>query len=422
MREYRYQGVDARGQPVVGVLAASDAADALRRLLSQSVAVHRLDEADGASPPAPQAVAHAGTSASAGTARFSLRRRAGQKFKRRDIQLYTGELLTMLRAGLSLDRALRLLGQLALPTELLRINQQLLDDIKAGQSFSRALAKHPQAFDDFYINMVRTGEISGQMADALARVLDHLERVRQLRDKALAAATYPAILAVVAVLSLLIMLVYVVPQFRQVFGDMGDRLPVATRAVMALSQAVTDHAPELAVGILVGCVAMVAWWRSPSGRLRWLRWQYRWPVLGVLRLQYEQALFARTLGTLLSSGVSLVTALTIAEGAFRNPEHRQRLHRVMADVKQGRRLADALAELAIFDTLSVNLVRVDEETGRLAGMWQEVGHILERDVQARLQRLLTLLEPVLILVLCAIIAGIIISILLGILSVNDLAL
>jgi general secretion pathway protein F len=428
MPEFRYAGIDPQGQPRRGQLSAVDAADALRRLLAERIVVHQLDTADGATtavglapsireePGVPSAVPGGGAAA------WSFRWRSRQRPRRQDVQAYTAELLTMLRAGLSLDRALRLLGQLALHPQLHTINAQLLDDIKAGIPFSRALAKHPTVFDDFYINMVRTGELSGQLADALARVADHLERIRQLREKALAAATYPAILAMVAVLSLLIMLLYVVPQFRQVFGELGDRLPLATQAIMALSQLLTDHALAIAVTVALSVGAIAAWLRSPDGRQRWLRLQYRLPLWGPLRMQYEQAMFARTLGTLLQSGVALVTALAIAEGAFAHPAYRQALARATADVKQGRRMAEALQALGLFDTLTVNLVRVGEETGRLAPMWQEVAHILERDVQTRMQRLLTVLEPALILILGAIIAGIIVSILLGILSVNDLAL
>ncbi|MDM7462915.1 MAG: type II secretion system F family protein, partial [Tepidimonas taiwanensis] len=339
-----------------------------------------------------------------------------------DIGAYTAELATMLRAGLSLDRALRLLGSRVAHPQIAQVNQQLLEDIKAGHPFSRALARHPKIFDDFFVNLVRAGEASGHLGDALVRVQEHQERVRALRAQAVAAATYPAILLLVSLLSVLVMLLYVVPQFREVFSELGDRLPLATRLMMGLSAALTENATTWVAVVVVAVAATLAALRSDSGRAAWRRMQYRLPLIGPLRSRYQQAVFARTLGTLLDSGVNLVAALGIAADAFGHPADRGAIAAVTAEIKSGRRMADVLQEAALFDPLVTNLVRVGEETGRLGPMWQEVARILEREVQARMQRWLTVLEPVLILVLGALIAGIIVSILLGILAVNDLAI
>jgi len=424
MPDFWYRGVDPFGQTCEGQIRACDQGVALRQLRSQGVVAHELVVAPEAAPSsvvqrAPVAVP-AVRVAGLGLWRWGWSRR--REATAEDISAYTSELATMLKAGLSLDRALRLLASMAPHARLTLVNQQLLDDIKAGVPLSRALLRHPQLFDEFYVNLVRAGEAGGHLGDALARVHEHQERVRALRERVIAAATYPTILLVASLLSLLVMLLYVVPQFREIFVELGDRLPLPTRVIMWVSGSLTEHA-ALWVLLLVGVVLVgVAYVRGAAGRAAWRRIQYRLPVIGSLRVRYQQAVFARTLGALLDNGVNLVAALGIAVDAFGNPIDRQRIAQVTADIKAGRRMADALSAQNFFDPLVVNLVRVGEETGRLGPMWQEVAHILERDVQARTQRLLTVLEPILILVLGALIAGIIVSILLGILAVNDLAL
>lgn len=421
MPDFWYRGIDASGRSCEGQLQAWDEGSALRQLRGQGILARELSAAPigGAGSPAVPTLPPPQTTRPPARWQRFLRRSSPRAA---DIGAYTAELATMLKAGLSLDRALRLLGAMAPHPQLADVNQRLLEDIKAGHAFSRALARHPRFFDDFFVNLVRAGEASGHLGDALARVQEHQERVRTLRERAVAAATYPAILLIVSLLSLLVMLLYVVPQFRDVFGELGDRLPLATRFMMGLSTSLTDNAIVWGLAITVIVAGVLAYLRSDSGRAAWRVAQYRLPLVGPLRTRYQQAVFARTLGTLLDSGVNLVAALGIATDTFGNPADRQRITAVTADIKAGRRMADTLQNLNFFDPLVINLVRVGEETGRLGPMWQEVAQILEREVQARMQRLLTVLEPLLILLLGALIAGIIVSILLGILAVNDLAL
>lgn len=425
MPDFWYRGIDTSGRGCEGRVHAWDEGTALRQLRAQGILARELSpvlpgmSSSDAEPPMSLPLHTARP-----VPRLTIGRLLGRVSSPRaaDVHAYTTELATMLKAGLSLDRALRLLGPMAPHPQLATVNQQLLDDIKAGLPFSRALARHPHLFDDFFVNLVRAGEASGQLGDALTRVQAHQERVRALRDRAAAAATYPAILLGVSVLSLLVMLLYVVPQFRGVFAELGDRLPLATQIIMGLSASLTHHALVWAIAVVAVGMVIMAYLRSHAGRVAWQRLQYRLPLIGPLRTRYQQAVFARTLGTLLDSGVNLVAALGIAAGALANPAHRQHITVMTVDIKAGGRMADTLQTLNFFDPLVVNLVRVGEETGRLGPMWQEVAQILEREVQARTQRLLTVLEPVLILLLGALIAGIIVSILLGILAVNDLAL
>lgn len=338
-----------------------------------------------------------------------------------DVLVMSSELSIMLKAGLALDNALRVLIGMSQKPAMMQLTKALLDDVKGGLSFSRALAKHPQQFSDFYINMIRSGEASGQLSGVLERLVEHLERLKALRESVVSAMIYPAILLGVAVISLFAMLGFVVPQFEQLFKDMGDALPVATQMVMVVGRAFTDYAPLMGLVGLALFLLIRRWLQSPKGSQWWQARVLRVPVLGGLVLKYNLTLFARSLGTLLGNGVPLIAALNIATQTVGNDILRAALANVPGKVKGGGKMVDALSGSGIFEPLAINLVRVGEETGRLGPMLLELARIFNTDVENGIKRGLTLLEPLLIIVLGLMIASIIVSILLGILSVNDLA-
>ncbi|TSE20187.1 Type II secretion system protein F [Tepidimonas alkaliphilus] len=411
MSEFIYRAIDARGGVQTGKIQAYGLAAAARQLRTQGLTPLELQPAEAVGvvedlPPA---------------ASWTRWRVTHRRVRARDLSTWTSELSTMLRAGLPLDRCLRLLALMAPAAPLQSATEMLLSDIKAGQPLSRALARHPELFGEFFINLVRAGEATGQLAEALERIREHQERVRELREKAWTAATYPVILAAISVISLVVMLVYVVPQFRGLFGDLGDRLPLATQWVMSVSDALTRNPWLTTVSIVCVLLFILILARQQSVRRRVVQALHRWPVVGSLLTRYQQAVFVRTLGAMLNNGVGLVTALKIAGDTFVLPEFKKYIEDIAVEVKNGRRLADVMQRQVFFEPLVVNLVKVGEETGRLGPMWSEAASIIEREVQQRLQRLLALLEPALILVLGALIAGIILSILMGILAVNDLA-
>jgi general secretion pathway protein F len=327
----------------------------------------------------------------------------------------------MLKAGLALDNALRVLIGMNAKPAMEKLTQTILDDVKSGVPLSRALARHAQQFGDFYINMVRSGEASGQISDVLERLVEHLERLRALRESVVSATIYPAILLVVAVLSVIGMLGFVVPQFETLFKGMGDALPTPTRIIMTIGHAFTDYGLVIGLGLLLVFWVLRQWLRSPAGGRWWQTRALRLPLIGPLMLKYNLTLFSRSLGTLIGNGVPLLSALRIATLTVGNVKLRQALEGVIPQVKGGGRMVEALKATGVFEPLAINLIKVGEETGRLGPMLLELARIFSRDVETGIKRGLTLLEPLLILVLGLLIAAIIVSIMLGILSVNDLA-
>ena len=411
MPEFVWRAAQANGQLIEGRTEAAASAVVLRQLRERGLTPIRVDDA---------AALPASSSSSSGL-RITKARVDKSPVKAADILTLTTELSIMLRAGLALDNALRVLIEMSHKPSVRALLETVLEDVKGGAPFSRALTAHREHFGDFYINMVRSGEASGQMSQVLERLVAHMERLRALRESVISATLYPAILAGVAALSLVVMLGFVVPQFEQLFKDMGDALPLPTRIVMMLGHGFRSYGPVLLpIVLLIGWMVW-RWLRSPAGRAKWQNWLLGLPVLGPLLHKYELTLFARSLGTLLGNGVPLLTALHIATETVGNARLREPLAKMAPMVKEGTRMVAAMQATQVFEPLAVNLVRVGEETGRIGPMMTELADILNRDVETGIKRALTLLEPVLILVLGILIAAIIVSILLGILSVNDLA-
>ena len=406
MPEFAWRAAQSDGQLIEGRSQAAAADAVLRQLRERGLTPLKVENA-------------------AATAAVMVGGRARRVDKgpvgRTDVLAFTSELSIMLRAGLALDNALRVLIEMSAKPSVRQLLETILEDVKGGVPFSRALAKRGDLFGDFYINLVRSGEASGQMSQVLERLVAHMERLRALRESVVSATLYPAILLVVAALSLIGMLGFVVPQFEKLFTDMGDALPLPTRFVMMLGHGFQRW------GLVIGLVAVLLGWllwrwlRTPPGRAWWQNRALRLPIVGPLLYKYELTLFARSLGTLLGNGVPLLTGLHIATETVGNAGLRAALGKMAPLVKDGARMVRAMTATQVFEPLAINLIRVGEETGRIGPMMNELADVLNREVETGIKRALTLLEPILILVLGVLIAAIIVSILLGILSINDLA-
>lgn len=418
MPEFAWRAANSAGKVEEGRFTAATPAQVLKHLRDQGMTPLHIGDA-GAAVPLPGT---AGQAASLGRFAQPKGRQARGPVTAPDVLALTSELAIMLRAGLALDNALRVLIDMSHKPSLAALVQGILDAVKGGTPLSRALAAHRDLFGDFYINMIRSGEASGQMSAVLDRLVEHMERQRALRDSVISATIYPAILLGVAVLSLIAMLGFVVPQFEKLFTDMGDALPLPTRLVMGLGHAFTQYGLVVAVMLAGLGWAALRWLKSPAGRRWWQTLVLRLPLMGPLALKYQLTLFSRSLGTLLGNGVPMLTALHIATETVGNTVLQDALGRVAPIVKEGGKVVQAVTATGIFAPLAINLIRVGEETGRIGPMMLELSNILNREVETGIKRLLTLVEPVLILVLGVLIAAIIVSILLGILSINDLAI
>jgi len=409
MAEFAYKAAGAGGV-IEGRIEARSREEAIRRLVDQGLTPVGVfdDVATPAVAAAPKALG-----------RF---RMGADRPTRADVLSLTSELAVMLRAGLPLDNALRVLRGMDHRPSVTTLIGEVLEAVKGGMPLSRALAARGDLFGAFYINMVRSGEASGQLGAVLTRLVEHLERMRALRESVVSALIYPAILLAVAVLSVLGILLFIVPQFETLFRDAHEALPLSTRVVLGAGNLVSGYGLYLLAVAVIGGFVFARWLRQDAGR-RWLQGRLaRLPLLGRVRHDYNLARFSRTFGTLLGNGVPILTALGIAGETLEDERLRAALKGVTPKVKSGGRLAEALQATGSFEALAVNLVRVGEETGSLDKMVLELATILDRKVEIGIKRGLTLLEPLLILGLGLVIAVVIVSILMGILTVNELAL
>lgn len=427
MPAFKYKAVARTGGIDTGTLEARDLAAAQRQLRAQKLTPLTVTPTNESAVPSGNSKADQVSTPDIETARALLDKisakakpaRAKKTIGREDVLRFTGEMAVLLQAGLPLDRAMRVQIESAPEGAQKALLQELLEALKGGKALSAGLEKRPDVFSHFYINMVRSGEASGHLADVLAELAAYLERSKTVRASVVSALIYPAILAAVAAISVFIMLGYVVPEFEALFEDMGESLPLLTQAIVGLGDIVSAWGWLL----LILLTAMAWWlhrWAATAAGKEWLDLKgLTLPLVGSIMLKYEVARFARTMGTLLHNGVAMLRATDIAVGTVSNGLVRASLSDMPNTIKRGGRLSQAL-DARVFSPVALQMVRVGEESGSLDTMLLELAQVYEAEVEDEVKRALTLLEPALILGMGGVIAVIIMGILMGILSVNTL--
>lgn len=353
----------------------------------------------------------------ASTARFKLSKR---RLGRRDIADFTRQLSILVGAGLPLDRALAVIVQVSSEPLLRELVENLQNEVRGGATLSSALMRHPELFPDFYINLIRAAEMSGKLARSLEEISLFIEKSQALREKLVSAMVYPAILVIVTLISLAVIMVFVLPEFSELFADMNAPLPASTAFVLGVTDFVRGY--WLVILGLIGLVAV--YYQRRSKDPEWLYKRDQRLLNGAftrdLVKKINMAYFSRTLGTLLSGGVPLLSALGIARESLRNRVLKEKLASVTASLKDGSGLAGPLIETQVFPEFAVQMIQVGEETGQLDEMLIRVADIYDREVSTATERALSVLEPVMIIGLGVVIGGIIMSILVAILGINDL--
>ncbi|MCS6810615.1 MAG: type II secretion system F family protein [Tepidimonas sp.] len=395
----RYRGLDTQGQPCEGVVQAPTLEAARLRLLGQGIRVVELQAGD-----APAESARRPRPSSIGAA---------------EVLLFTRELAQLKRANLPLDKALAILRDLAPTERLKRFVSEVADGIRGGKTLYQALQLHESSLGQQYLAMIRAGEVSGNLQLALTDLAAQLEADARQRGQLITALTYPAILLGVSVLSVFLLLLFVVPQFRSLFDAMGDALPLTTRWVLALSDAVRSH---WQVGLLLALAVFLLvrqWYARPSGRLAVDCLLLRLPVLGDVVAALQSAVYFRTLGMLLQRGVPMLDALRYAAETLTNQALAAEARPLVEHAKAGRRLSDGFLGRRLGERGAASLIRVAEETGQLAPTLARLGERFEEDSRRVMARLLSMVEPLIIIALGTIVAFIIIAILGGVLSINE---
>lgn len=345
-----------------------------------------------------------------------------KKVSHHDLLELTKGLFTLIQAGLTLDRSLRILSELTENTYLKEVVRELLKEIKGGKSLSEALGMYPGVFPKVYTNMVKAGEAGGSLDQILNRLVNYMEEVEELRSYLISALIYPAILTAVAGTSIVIMIIFVIPQFAAIFENAGAPMPLPMAILLNVS------------GILNGfwwailAVGVVSWWwirgrlKTEEGRLKWDERILSLPLLGPVVQKVEVSRFSRSLGILLKSTVPLIESLNIVKEIVENQVIVSAMEPIKSGVKKGEGLADPIREAAIFPPFALYLLEVGEETGRLDDMLLQIADTYDRELRISLKRLIALFEPAVILVMAIIIGVMVVSLLHSIMSINDVPL
>jgi general secretion pathway protein F len=405
---YSYRAVSSAGDVSTGELEAANETEIVDRLRDQGLLPMQIAQSLGVA-------AGAATERAPRQSLFAPRR-----VTRDNLLAITRDLATLLRAGLTLDRALELEISLATSLPVAVMLQGIRDEVRGGKSLSQALDARRDVFSRFYVNIVRAGEAGGALGTVLTRLSETMERNKELRDSVRSALIYPTILIFVAVASIMILLVFVVPQFQTTFAQAGKALPIPTQIVIAVGTFLRDW-----WWAAIPAVALAVLWfrrrgRNPAvRRVRDAR-LLRTPLLGDLIAKIEIARFARTLSTLLANGVTLLGALAIVKETMGNVVLASGFDGVIAKLREGKGFGRPMAETGLYPRLATQMILVGEESGRLEEMLTRVADVYDREVATGIKRFLAVLEPVLILSLAVLVGGIVFSILLGVMGMSEL--
>ena len=392
MADFIFKAIDSstREQVTINISAASQAE------------AHRLVLQRGLHPVGVKEVKKATSSASI----------ARKRIKRKDKILFTNQLATLLEAGLPLLQALESTVQQVNNKELKRITSVVVADIQAGLSFSAALAKYPRIFDGIFISLVQAGEASGTLDSALRRLAEQQEKDGDLISKIKTAMIYPIIVVLVMCLVIVFMLVVVLPQVQQFYDSFPDlELPLMTRTLVATSDILKQYWYLFIVGFGGAVFGIRAWTRSRSGKSILDRVKLQMTPFRALYSCLYMARFTRTVGTLFSSGVGLLPALTIVREGINNIYMEASVDKVIKSVQEGHEMSAALADDPNFLTLVADMVRIGEQSGKTEEMFMKAAFYYEKEVDKQIKALTTMMEPLLILVLGGVAVALVFAIL-----------
>ena len=335
---------------------------------------------------------------------FGLSSLAGLLRRRRavkdvDFMLFNQELASLLKAGLPLLQALDMMLERQRDPTFNKILGDVRDRVRSGEELSSAFRHHADLFPPLYAPTLMAGERSGDLENVIRRFVRYMRLVIDTRKKVISALTYPAFLILLAVIMLFVMAVVVIPKFEVFYDAMDVELPTPTAILLSISTTVRENVLLIVGAVVVGYLALRRWQRSESGRRALDRLRLRLPIAGAILHKFSISEFCRSLGTLLRGGMPLVPSLDVAVDAMSNAHLRSRLLPVVPAVREGSSFHQALEDTGVFDELAVDMVKVGEATGALDEMLTNVSDFFDEEVETRTQRMLALLEPIMLVLM-----------------------
>ncbi len=330
---------------------------------------------------------------------------------------FTVQLATLLEAGLPIVRSLRILENQLQAGGLKEQVRTVADDVEGGSSLSEALARHPGTFDRLYVSMVRAGEAGGVLDVIMRRLGDFLEKSVRLKRRIIGAMIYPAVIIVVALAVLGFVMAFIIPRFQKLFKEFGAQLPFITETLLSISSFFVNYWYVFVLGVVAIVVLFKLLASSGGGRSFMDRTKMSLPLVGDVYKKAILARFARTLGTLVASGVPILQALGIVKEAIGNAVVESAVENVTSSIKEGESIADPLRQSGVFDEIFVNMVSVGEETGDLDKMLNRIADNYEEDVDVKVESMMSVLEPVMIVCIGAVVGLIVIALFMPLMSI-----
>jgi type IV pilus assembly protein PilC len=342
-----------------------------------------------------------------------------QKVKSRDLVVFTRQFSTLIDAGVPLVQCLDILQQQEPNKTFKRIINQIKADVESGKTFSEALKKHPNVFDNLYVNLVAAGEMGGMLDVTLSRLAAYIEKIERLKKKVKGAMTYPAVVLGISVLVVAVILVYVIPVFAGLFRDAGAQLPPMTLFVIAMSDFFQRYIHWIVLGLILLVFLFKRFRKTPKGREWTDSIALRAPVFGILLRKVAIARFSRTLGTMLGAGVPILDSLDIVATTAGNAVIEKALRKARTSIAEGQTVAEPLGKSGVFPPMVVQMISVGEATGALDEMLSKIADFYDEEVDIAVDALTSLLEPLMIVFLGVTIGGLLVAMYLPIFQLAD---
>jgi type IV pilus assembly protein PilC len=327
----------------------------------------------------------------------------------RDIVIFTRQFSTMINSGLPLVQALDILSKQSESKALQAVTRQVVFDVESGHTVADALAKHPKAFSDLYVNMVAAGEAGGILDTILMRLATFMEKNDALVRKVKGAMIYPGVIMSVAAIAICVLLIFVIPVFQSMFASVGLALPLPTRVVITLSQILKGYWWAIGGGVFLAFTGLKKYYKTPGGQLVIDRLLLKFPILGDVLRKSAVSRFTRTLGTLISSGVSILDGLEITAKTAGNRVISDAIMASRSSIAGGDTIAAPLQKSNVFPPMVISMIAVGEQTGGLDEMLSKIADFYDEEVDAAVSNLLSLLEPVMIVFLGVVVGGMVVA-------------
>lgn len=396
MAEFLYKATNSAGNKFEGSIEAKDKAEAEALLMRRRLIIESLKKKP-----------------------TEIKIKIGSGIKPADISRFTRMFSSMSSAGLPMLQCLNILEEQCENPELRSVVHKVTQSINGGSSLADALALHPKVFTSLYTNMVAAGEAGGILDGILARLADTLENSERLKRKVKKALTYPVMLIIVGILVVVALMTFVVPTFAEQFAALDAELPAPTQVVMNISDFLRDNGAFLIIGVVILIIAYKMAMKVPKVKFAWDGLMLKVPKLGDLQIKSATASFARTLGTLLNAGVSVMDSLKVVASTVSNKVVERAISRIAIGIAGGKSIAEPMTEAGIFPPMVIQMTGVGEKTGNLGGMLLKLADFYDEEVDAAVDSVVGMMEPLIIVFLGGAVGGLLIAMYMPMFSMGD---